>query len=109
MQKTAANKERKKLSNRIFESHGATQNRANRENVKTRLLDYLNCTFRTLSFTRSADKTLVNFGGHRLRLFDFVDADGARVHAGLASGAFRVINYYLYHVVFLVFQFQKST
>jgi hypothetical protein len=62
------------------------------------LLDYLNCTFRTLGFACSADQALFNFGWHRLALFDFIDADRASVYAGFASGALAVINYYFYHV-----------
>ena len=62
------------------------------------LLDYLNCTFRTLGFACSADKAFVNVNWDGFSVFDLVDAYWASVCAGFASSAFIVINYYFYHV-----------
>ena len=64
-------------------------------------LDYLNCTFRTLGFTCSADKTLVNINWNRFAVFDLIDAYWTSVYAGFASVAPIIINYYLHHVLYL--------
>jgi hypothetical protein len=60
------------------------------------LLDYLNCTFRTLCFTCAADQAFACFAGHGLAVFDFVDADGTSVDTSFASSAFRIDNNF-YH------------
>jgi hypothetical protein len=90
-------KERKKLSDRLLRENTICATVASRE-----LLDYLNCTFRTLSFACSADKAFVNVDRNGFAVFDFVDAYWASVCAGFASGALFIINHYFYHVYYLL-------
>jgi hypothetical protein len=69
--------------------------------AKLCLLDYLNCAFRALCFACSAYKTLVDVYWDGFAVFDFVDAYGASVCAGFASGASIIVYYYFYHVLYL--------
>jgi hypothetical protein len=69
--------------------------------VKLDLLNYLNCTFRTLGFACSADKAFVDEDWDGFAVFHFVDADGTSVYASFASGASVIIDYDFYHVLYL--------
>jgi len=55
----------------------------------------------TLSLASAANEALVDFDGCRFAVFDFVNAYGARVYAGLASVTFAVVNHYFYHFYIL--------
>jgi hypothetical protein len=71
------------------------------EKSAARLLDYLYCAFRTLSFTCPADYTLADVDWNGFPVFHLVDADWASVYAGFASSALVAVNNYFYHIVYL--------
>ncbi len=64
-------------------------------------LDDLNGAVWALSFAGSADQALFNLYWHGLAVFDFVNAHGASVYAGLATSALVIINYYFYQCLYL--------
>ena len=68
------------------------------EEGEAKLLDYLNCAFRTLGFTCSADKTLADVDWNGFPVFYLKDAYWTSVYAGFASSTLIVVNNYLYHV-----------
>ncbi len=76
---------------------------------KLDLLDYLNCTFRTLSLARPANQAFVYLNGYRFSVLDLVDAYWASVDTCFASSALLVDNNFYHVLIPLVFLIQSKT